>query len=254
MQRLDQDLSRQSGDEKRSPTLLGQPLLDKGDVNEERYGATDTISPIRINVTPDSQIRRISSVQSNFDEAMVAGSRRGKLYTLVAFISLACLIATAYFCNQEEEGMEKELLFFLALMSGGSTFITGLLSCGYYYNNCRGSSCCGPDSNELSALIVSNPRYDEKKSAALDIIRSAGVEIKDETDPYQIQHRLNKIKKKFEDNNRLRLAFLSGNHPSLGEHSTVRTLFNGLGGGANPATTRHSICENIFEHAGMTLR
>ncbi len=80
----------------------------------------------------DSQIRRISAAQSDFQEAMAAGHRHGRNYILLTLFFLTCLVVSSYFCDKEPGGFDRNVnlkvfLFFLAWMTGVCTFVTGCM-------------------------------------------------------------------------------------------------------------------------------
>jgi hypothetical protein len=236
-------LSRPNKQERNPSPSEDTPLLSNERMNE-LYGTHDQ-HPAREIISPGNQMSRIAAAQAAFDNTMAIGKRRGKIWTVGLLISIGCLTASSYICDQESDEIVKRAYLIAALGSSLSVLITGGMSLSY---------CCWKENKggDYASAILRSPNFEEQKTRVLEVTRSVGIDIEDTGNPSQLNAGLQRAQEKATRISNQRFAFLSGDHPRLGANSTVCTLFKGLDSGGR-GKARDVICEKIFKLAEMNL-
>lgn len=170
----------------------------------------------------------VTELMKDFNKYTSFANKMGKATIPTALISLAILATSTYFYSLDTD---KNGLLFLSIVSGVLAMPSSIAACYYYRDpsNSRFMECVHPPSD-----------YDTKKTKALKLIEKFNVNIKDDSDPFAILNGLIKVKSIIRGTIKQRKSAITT--------SLVPTMFNTIKRG----TAGYSICEEIFEYAGLS--
>ncbi len=177
-------------------------------------------------VTP---LSKVTTLIQDFNKYTSCAKKMGKATIPTALLSFGVLATSVYFISQDSN---KSGLIILIAFSAVLTIASSVGACVYYRE--AGKS-------RFMDCVHLPDNYNAKNEEALNLIKEYSITIKDEEDPFQILNGLDKVKKiilKYE-------GTISQRQFAI-KTSLVPTLFNSIN-----HVTADSICEQIFEYAGL---